>query len=77
MAMAQAAIEKLIRYESEEDDDDVTFEYAKLKHATNKAVLVKVEGEETWIPYSHLVEHWPDSSEMRISQWIAEQVGLT
>lgn len=74
--MEQRDIEKLIKYNATEDEDDVTFEYAKLKHATKEAVLAKVDGEEIWIPYSQLVEHWPDSNEMRVTSWIAEKKGL-
>lgn len=75
MAMDQE-IEKLIRCDAEEDDDDVVINYDKLKHATTKAVLVKIDGDEKWIPYSQIVHHEPDDCEMIITSWIAGEKGL-
>lgn len=74
--MKQEEIERMIEYGATSDPDDVTFEYERLKHATDKSVLVAVDGEDLWIPYSQIVEHYPDSNEMCITQWIALKKGL-
>jgi hypothetical protein len=62
--------------ESCEEDDDVTFTYTRLKRSTAKALLVKVDGEEVWLPFSHIVAHDEDEKTLRITGWLAAQKGL-
>lgn len=74
--MTNEQILQKIECRGTERGDDIVFEYEELRHATDDATLLHVEGEKIWIPHSQLVEHWPDSNEMQISQWIAELKGL-
>lgn len=67
---------KIICGEKCEEDDDVTFTYDKLKRATKKAVLVKVDGESIWLPFSHIVAHDEAEQELRVTNWIASEKGL-
>jgi hypothetical protein len=54
----------------------------EIKHHTEKAILVEVEGEEHWIPVSQII--WDetevaakgDVGTMAITQWIAREKGL-
>lgn len=51
------------------------------KAATDKAILVVIEGEEYWIPQSQIdddSEVWKkdDEGTLVISDWIAEQKGI-
>lgn len=66
----------IINAKAEGSDDDVTVRFDKVKAVTAKAVLVKVDGEEVWIPFSQLVDLFPGDSEMIITEWIAGEKGL-
>ena len=65
------------------DDMSYTLEGIKIKHVTDLAFLVLVEGEEIWIPFSHVES--PDADELvkgyegdvEITDWIAKQKGFT
>lgn len=76
--MKRSEIDRMVRCDGTEDDPDetVTFQFEKAKHATNKAVLVVVDGQDTWLPYSHLLEWYTDSDEAMITSWLAGQKGL-
>jgi hypothetical protein len=61
--------------------DKATFVNAVCTRDTDKAILVEIDGDEFWIPQSHV----DDDSEVYeegqrgtlvISQWIAEQKGI-
>lgn len=65
-------------------DDVVEFENVTCSKETDKALLVEIEGEEYWIPKSHIA----DESEVKdedehnegtlvISAWIAREKGLS
>jgi hypothetical protein len=48
---------------------------------TDAALLVDVDGEETWFPKSHIseeseVQHEGDAGTLIVTRWIAEQKGL-
>ena len=50
----------------------------EVKHETENAVLVEIDGDPYWFPKSQL-EDWPDvgyDGEMEASEWILEQKGL-
>ena len=67
---------KVICGESCEEEDDVTIVYDRLKRSSAKAVLVKANGEEEWLPFSHIVSHDESEKTLRITNWLAEQIGL-
>lgn len=70
-------INRLVKCNGDEDpDDDVSIQFSKAKHATNKAVLVIIDDEKVWLPYSHLIHWWPESMEAQISAYIAGEKGL-
>ncbi len=51
------------------------------KHATEKAILVEIDGDEHWIPQSQVDEDsgvWKNGDEgtLVISDWIAEKLGV-
>lgn len=53
----------------------------RVKRATDKAILVEVDGEEAWIPQSQIddeSEVWKDGDEgtLVIPLWLAEAKGL-
>lgn len=63
------------------DDDTVSFDDVHCIRATEKAILVDIDGDEHWIPQSHV----HDNSEVYklgqrgtlvITRWIATQRGL-
>jgi hypothetical protein len=74
--MTKDEIIDAIQINGKEQDTDIVFQYEDLKAATDKAVLAVVDGEDMWIPYSHITEHWPDSDELQVTQWMAQQKGL-
>lgn len=75
--MTKDEINRLVKCQREADpDDDMTFQFDKVKHATTKAVLIVADGDEHWIPYKHLVDWYPDTNECTISGWIAGEKGL-
>jgi hypothetical protein len=76
--MKRSEIDRMVRCEGHEDnlDDTLTFQFDRAKHATQAAVLVVVDGEDMWIPYSHIIEWYEDSNEMLVTNWIASQKGL-
>lgn len=53
-----------------------------VKKATEKALLVEVDGEEVWLPRSQIVEDESEALEegdtgtLAITQWIAREKGL-
>ena len=58
------------------------FEDVEVRHRTDKALLVVIEGDEYWIPISQIrweettVEDAGNVGTLAMSQWIAEQKGL-
>lgn len=71
------------RYKKKEEKPPVTIENVYCKHATEKALLVVIAGEEHWMPRSQIhddSEVWDDMNndegKLVITQWIAEQKGL-
>ena len=65
---------------ADSNDDDVELEYTKIKHATNKAALFIVDGEDLWLPFTQIVEVEGEADEdggsVTITGWIASQKGL-
>lgn len=64
-----------------EFEDKVTIRDVKVIKATDKALLVKIEGEEVWIPQSQIdddseVYRAGDEGCLVVSQWIADQKGI-
>lgn len=66
-----------------ETDPTVTFRNVICKRATERAILVEIDGEEHWIPQSHVhpdSEVYDDDANAEgtlvISEWIAEQKNL-
>lgn len=64
-----------------EFEDKVTIRDVKVIKATDKALLVKIEDEEVWIPQSQIdddseVYKAGDEGDLVISQWIADQKGI-
>lgn len=63
-------------------DDRVEVRDASCIAMTEKALLVEVDGEQTWVPRSQVdddSEVWEDGQEgtLTVSRWIAEQKGWT
>lgn len=58
-------------------DDEVEIE-AELKHQTRKAFLVEHNGEEVWLPKSHVKNRIRRGGKMHftITGWLAEKRGL-
>lgn len=59
---------------------DVRIEDVVCKHATQKALLVEVDGDEVWVPQSQITddsEVWKegDTGTLVVTEWIAEQKG--
>ena len=67
---------KVICGESCEEEDDVEFTYTRLKRSSAKAVLVKANGEEEWLPFSHIVAHDENEKTLRVTSWLAEKLGI-
>lgn len=67
---------KKIDCEASESDDDVTLEYTAVKYTTKKAVLLDVDGDDVWIPFSQAVYHNERDGELIVTRWIAEQKDL-
>lgn len=59
-----------------EEDSDFTIEYTKLVRSTDKAVLVDIDGDEVWLPFSQIVYHYPRCGHLRVTKWIADEKGL-
>lgn len=62
-------------------EECIEVEVERVKLATDKALLCIIEGEEVWIPKSHIhddSEVWGagQAGTMIISEWLAEQKGL-
>ena len=57
-------------------ETDVLVEYDKAKHASDKAVLIEIDEEDFWLPYSQIVDWRPEENSVEITEWIAEQKGL-
>jgi hypothetical protein len=66
----------LISAEADSDDDDVTIAFDRIKRVSDKAVLLKADGDEHWIPFSQLVDIFPKNGEAIITKWIANRKGL-
>lgn len=75
--MTQEEINDKVRCERDGNHrTDHIIEYDVAIFASDMAVLVRMEGDEVWLPYSHIVSWTPECAEMEISGWIAEQTGL-
>ena len=59
----------------------VTIHDVDIKHETDNAVLIECDGEEYWIPFSQVEEMTKGAngreSSITITQWIADQKGLS
>lgn len=60
---------------------NVSIEDVVCKHATDKAILVEIDGEDFWIPQSQITddsEVWKggDEGTLVITEWIATQESL-
>lgn len=65
----------------EHHDDGIRIENVRVVHATDKALLCEIDGDETWIPKSQIsadseVSEAGDEGTLIITEWIAEQKGL-
>ena len=63
------------------DDDEVRIEGVKALRATERAFLVRIEGEEHWFPQSQICDDSEvykagDEGTLVITRWIAQQKGL-
>lgn len=61
--------------------ESVRIEDVRCVRATDKAILVSVQGAELWIPQSHVTDDSEvyqagDEGTLVITKWIAEQKGL-
>lgn len=75
--MTQDDINDKVRCEMVENErTDVLVEYDRAVWASDMAVLVMVDEEEVWLPYSQLVSWTPECAEAEISNWIARQIGF-
>ena len=59
----------------------VTIQVDRIKHATDRAFLCIIGGEEVWLPCSQVndpnaFQSGDEDVEMEITEWIAEQKGL-
>jgi hypothetical protein len=58
----------------------VEVEYEEFKHATEKAALFQIEGDDVWIPFSQMEEGQrfkkDTSGTVFVTQWIADQNDL-
>jgi hypothetical protein len=61
----------------DEEDDDVTIPYDSIKVVKAKAVLFTFDGEKVWIPTSQIVDVYPADCEVRMSEWIAGEKGIS
>lgn len=66
-----------IHAQADEDEDDVTVAFDKIKTVTAKAVLLRVDGDDVWIPFSQLVDVFPSRKEAIVTEWIAKEKGLS
>lgn len=66
-----------VRCEADPDDDDVTVEYERVKYVTKKAVLLRVEGDEHWLPFSQLVDFDKKTQEVVVTAFIARAKGFS
>lgn len=57
-------------------EEAVALPCAAIKAETEAAVLLLVEGDEYWVPKSHLDYADVEEDLARVSPWIAEQLGL-
>jgi len=74
------------RFDSYDDgrDDEGVEAVGKYVHHTQKALLVDIDGQEMWIPFSQIYEHDGNLDYIQkhtkinlvLSGWIAEQKGL-
>ena len=54
--------------------DDVTIDFDELKHETDSAVLVEIDGEDIWIPKSQITTM--SDFDLDIPEWLAIEKGL-
>lgn len=55
-------------------DKEVIFKHSGILARTDKAVLISIRGNETWIPLSQIIKI--DSDYVSMTQWLAEQKGF-
>lgn len=67
----------------DDDDETVEFEDVHVKHATEKALLCVIDGDEHWIPKSQIHDDSDvfddlqnDRGTLVVTRWIAEQKRL-
>lgn len=69
----------------EEDDDGVEFEDVLVKHLTEKALLVEIEGDPYWVPFSQIHEDSELNKEsvkdetgmLKTTTWWSDKEGLS
>lgn len=66
-----------------DEDDTVSFADVYVKHATEKALLCVIDGNDHWIPRSQIHDDSEvfddlnnDQGKLVITRWLAEQKGL-
>lgn len=59
--------------QADDDLDSVSVDHDGFKHATPKAALVDIDGEDCWIPRQFIVEMTEDT--MVVAEWIAKKEG--
>lgn len=70
----------------EDSRDGVTFEGVTVKHATDKAMLCVIDGDEHWVPHSQVHDDsdvyyedgqvFGDGEKLVVKEWWAEKEGL-
>jgi len=59
------------------DGDDVVYiNFDDVRHATEKSVLLIVDGEKVWLPFTQIKDFDADDQVVVCSEWIAEEKGL-
>lgn len=64
----------IIGYEKDDDPEYMEFVYSEIVCMTDKAALLKIDGNKVWIPRSQIIDATEDT--IYITPWIAEKVGL-
>ncbi len=57
--------------------DIVDIEYESIEHDTGKAVLLKIEGDEFWIPKSQIKNDYENEDYIQIPRWLVDEKHLS
>ena len=56
-----------------EGSDGVEYDYEKIVHMTDSAVLLEIEGDESWIPKSQIID--ASDHTVTLTKFIAKKLG--